>query len=174
MPVSDHTNQVGPQWMALSQKRTRPKITVPGAAAGKKIEKARKNQEKTIFTGSGAGKSKKVRGFEAHLTDFWRSYLGLASQGLLLRLLNVCTLSLGSFAAMAFHCTETACTHSKDLYESWTNIIVKSSGGRSVRLCHRNQTVRDDVGHVARSSHHFSSGRQAGSNFSEWEIGVRD
>ncbi|KAJ7877230.1 hypothetical protein B0H14DRAFT_3130239 [Mycena olivaceomarginata] len=84
-PMSDHTNQVGPQWMALSQKRTRPKITVPGAAAGKKIEKARKNQEKTIFTGSGTGKSKKVRGFEAHLTDFWRSYLGLASQGLHVR-----------------------------------------------------------------------------------------
>ncbi|KAJ7885265.1 hypothetical protein B0H14DRAFT_2563903 [Mycena olivaceomarginata] len=33
-------------------------------------------------TGSGAEKSKKVRGFEAHLTDFWRSYLGLASRGL--------------------------------------------------------------------------------------------
>ncbi|KAJ7888606.1 hypothetical protein B0H14DRAFT_2562187 [Mycena olivaceomarginata] len=48
----------------------------------KKIEKARRNQEKkTIFTGSGAEKSKKVRGFEAHLTDFWWSYLGLASWG---------------------------------------------------------------------------------------------
>jgi hypothetical protein len=44
---------------------------------------------------------------------------------------------------MAFHCTQTASTQSKDLYESRRNILVKSSGGKSVRPYE--PTMREDV-----------------------------
>ncbi|KAJ7366665.1 hypothetical protein DFH08DRAFT_172647 [Mycena albidolilacea] len=61
----------------------------------------------------------------------------------LLSFLNVCTLSSGSFVTMAFHCTQTASTQSKDLYESRRNILVKSSGGKSVRPYE--PTMREDA-----------------------------
>jgi hypothetical protein len=45
-PVSHRRKQEGPRWMALSQKRMLPKITVPGAAAERKTEKNREETKK--------------------------------------------------------------------------------------------------------------------------------
>jgi hypothetical protein len=54
----------------------------------------------------------------------------------LLGLLNVCTLSSGSFATMAFRCTQTACACSKDLYE---DARLRIDDAQMVRLKRTNQ-----------------------------------